>query len=72
MVAEDFSYFSKKIPGFYFLLGAKDPAKTSMAPLHSPYFNPDERSIALGIKLMCHLVFDCLEHLRHIEELPRQ
>ena len=72
MVAEDFSYFSQKIPGFYFFLGAKDPVKPSMAPLHSPYFSPNERSIALGIKIMCHLVFDCLEHLRHIEELPRQ
>jgi len=58
MVAEDFSYFSQKIPGFYFLLGAKNPEKPSMAPLHSPYFNPDERSIVLGIKIMCHLLFD--------------
>jgi amidohydrolase len=72
MVAEDFSYFSQKIPGFYFLLGVKDPEKPSMAPLHSPYFNPDERSIALGIKIMCHLLFDCLEHQRHIGEAPRQ
>lgn len=72
MVAEDFSYFSQKIPGFYFLLGVKDPEKPSMAPLHSPYFNPDERSIVLGIKIMCHLLFDCLEHQRHIGEVPRQ
>jgi amidohydrolase len=72
MVAEDFSYFSQKIPGFYFLLGVKDPEKPSMAPLHSPYFNPDERSIGLGIKIMCHLLFDCLEHQRHIGEVPRQ
>lgn len=72
MVAEDFSYFSQKIPGFYFFLGVKDPEKPSMAPLHSPYFNPDERSIALGIKIMCHLLFDCLEHQRHIGGVPRQ
>lgn len=72
MVAEDFSYFSQKIPGFYFFLGVKDPEKPSMAPLHSPYFNPDERSIVLGIKIMCHLLFDCLEHQRHIGDVPRQ
>lgn len=72
MVAEDFSYFSQKIPGLYFFLGAKDPDKPSMAPLHSPFFNPDERSIALGIKIMCHLLFDCLEHQRHIGGSPRQ
>ena len=72
MVAEDFSYFTQKIPGFYFLLGVKDPEKPSMAPLHSPYFNPDEKSIVLGMKIMCHLLFDCLEHQRHIGEVPRQ
>jgi amidohydrolase len=71
MVAEDFSYFSQKIPGFYFLLGVKDPEKPTMAPLHSPYFNPDERSIDLGIKIMCHLLFDCLEHQKHIGGVPR-
>jgi amidohydrolase len=72
MVAEDFSYFSQEIPGFYFFLGVKDPEKPSMAPLHSPYFNPDERSIVLGIRIMCHLLFDCLEHQRHIGDVPRQ
>lgn len=72
MVAEDFSYFSQKIPGFYFFLGVKDPEKSSMAPLHNPYFNPDERSIVLGIRIMCHLLFDCLEHQRHIVDVPRQ
>ncbi len=72
MVAEDFSCFSQKIPGFYFFLGVKDPEKSSMAPLHNPYFNPNERSIVLGIKIMCHLLFDCLEHQRHIVDVPRQ
>jgi amidohydrolase len=72
MVAEDFSYFSQKIPGFYFFLGVKDPEKPSIAPLHNPYFNPDERSIVLGIRIMCHLLFDCLEHQRHIGDVPRQ
>lgn len=72
MVAEDFSYLSQKIPGFYFFLGVKDPDKPGMAPLHSPYFSPDERSIILGIRIMCHLLFDCLEHQRHIGGVTRQ
>jgi amidohydrolase len=72
MVAEDFSCFSHVIPGFYFYLGVKDPDKPSLAPLHSPYFNPDERSIHLGIKLMCHLLLDCFEHQRHLGEPVRQ
>ena len=60
MVAEDFSIFSQKIPGFYFFLGVKPPGQKTMPPLHSPFFNPDERSIALGIKIACYLLLDCL------------
>jgi amidohydrolase len=71
MVAEDFSWFSHTIPGFYYFLGVNDPDKTSLAPLHSPYFDPDERSISLGIKLMCHLLLDCFEHQRHLVDSVR-
>ena len=71
MVAEDFSYFCQKIPGFYLLLGVKDPEIPALAPLHSPFFNPDERSIPLGIKIICHLLIDCFEHQRHIGQSPR-
>jgi amidohydrolase len=67
MVAEDFSYFGQEIPGFYFFLGVKNPAKETIAPLHNPYFNPDERSIALGIKIMCHLLLDSLERQSQLE-----
>jgi len=67
MVAEDFSYYCQKIPGFFFFLGVKDPNQETMAPLHSPYFNPDERSIFLGIKIMCHLLLDGLEHQSYLE-----
>jgi amidohydrolase len=68
MTSEDFSHYCQKIPGFYLYLGIKNPKHQSMAPLHSPYFNPDERSIALGIKIMCHLLLDCLELQNHFEE----
>lgn len=71
MVAEDFSYFCQKIPGFYLLLGVKAPENPAATPLHSPFFNPDERSIPLGIKIMCHLLIDCFEHQRHIGQTLR-
>jgi len=61
MIAEDFSFYAQKVPAFYFFLGVKNPAQAVAAPLHSPNFNPEERSIALGIKIMCHLVLDALE-----------
>lgn len=67
LVSEDFSYYCQKIPGLYFFLGVKDPSQKTMAPLHNPYFMPDERSIALGIKIMCHLLLDCLEKQSQLE-----
>jgi amidohydrolase len=66
-VAEDFSYYCQEIPGFFFFLGVKDPAKETMAPLHNPFFDPDERSIFLGIKIMCHLLLDCLQNPNYLE-----
>jgi len=60
LVAEDFAYYAQRIPGFFFFLGVRTPGQPS-APLHSPAFNPDERSMALGIKVMCHLLLDALE-----------
>jgi len=71
MVSEDFAYYCEKIPGFFFFLGVKPPGKSSMAPLHSPYFNPDERSIPLGIKIMSHLLLKSLEHQSRIDDTPR-
>lgn len=61
MVAEDFALFAERIPAFMFLLGVKSPGQVKAAPLHSPYFNPDETAISLGIRAMCHLVINGLE-----------
>ena len=61
MIAEDFAYYAQKVPGFYFFLGVKNPALALAAPLHSPNFNPDERAIPLGMRVLSHLVLDALE-----------
>lgn len=68
LVAEDFSYYCQEIPAFFFFLGVKDPDQETMPPLHSPYFNPDEQSIFLGVRIMCHLLLDCLEHQSDLEK----
>jgi len=68
MMADDFALYSQKIPGMYFLLGSKNPRVLNSAPLYSPYFNPDERSIGLGIKILCHLLLDCLEQQNRLEK----
>lgn len=72
MVAEDFSEFSQIIPGFYFFLGVKNPEAKTIYPLHSPYFNPDERCIPLGIKIMCHLLLDCLHQQENFSGQNRE
>ncbi|MCX6568510.1 MAG: M20 family metallopeptidase [Candidatus Aminicenantes bacterium] len=61
MIAEDFAFLARKVPGFYFFLGVKNPAQATAAPLHSPNFNPDERSIPLGIRILSHLLLDALD-----------
>lgn len=61
MVAEDFALLAERVPAFMYLLGVRSPGQASAAPLHSPYFNPDERAIPVGIKAMCHLVLSALE-----------
>jgi len=68
MMADDFALFSQRIPGFYFLLGARNPRLPNPASLYSPYFNPDERCIGIGIKILCHLLLDCLEQQSLLEK----
>ncbi len=41
MGAEDFSYFQRVIPGFYFRLGSGNSAKGITAEAHTPLFNVD-------------------------------
>jgi amidohydrolase len=68
MMADDFGLYSQKIPAIYFFLGVRNPRLPSTAPLYSPYFNPDERSIGIGIKILCHLLLDCLEQQSLLEK----
>jgi amidohydrolase len=70
MIAEDFSFFAQKVPGFYFFLGVRTPGQPTAPPLHSPNFNPDERSIPLGIRILSHLLIDALEEQSSIVAGP--
>jgi amidohydrolase len=67
MLADDFSFYGRRIPGLFFFLGAKN-SRPSPAPLDNPYFNPDERSIAIGIKILSHIILDCLEQQSRISD----
>ncbi len=48
--AEDFAEFLNEIPGSMFRLGVSNV--NGCAPLHSSKFNPDERAIAVGVKVI--------------------
>ncbi len=55
--AEDFSYYQRETPGFYFFVGATPPDQdAATAPSnHSPLFYLDERSLDVGVRAMVQL-----------------
>jgi amidohydrolase len=61
MFAEDFAWFAGQVPGYFVFLGSQPSTLLSAPPPFSPAFNPDERSISLGTKVMSHLILECLE-----------
>jgi len=63
MGGEDFAEFEKVIPGFMFRLGVGRPDRPEMTT-HSPTFDPDERAIPLGIRLVSEVLWDNLERGR--------
>ena len=55
MGAEDFAYYSQKIPACFFRLGAGNNAKGITANVHTPGFNIDEDAIEHGVGMMAWL-----------------
>jgi amidohydrolase len=60
MGAEDFSYFQKVIPGFYYFLGVGNKTKGITAMIHTPEFDVDEDSLVIGVKVMSNVLVDYL------------
>ena len=48
--AEDFAEFLNEVPGAMFRLGVS--GEKGCAPLHSSKFDPDERAISVGVKVI--------------------
>lgn len=55
MGAEDFAYYSHKIPACFFRLGAGNKEKGITSGVHTPTFNIDERAIEQGMGMMAWL-----------------
>ena len=58
--AEDFSYFQRDVPGFYFFLGGMTPGNTESYPHHTPDFFIDESGLLLGVKALSQMSLDYL------------
>jgi hippurate hydrolase len=55
MGAEDFAFYSHKIPACFFRLGVGNIEKNITSGVHTPYFNIDERAIKNGMGIMAWL-----------------
>ncbi|MBD0327408.1 MAG: amidohydrolase, partial [Pyrinomonadaceae bacterium] len=61
MGAEDFAYYQRVIPGFYYFLGVGNRAKGITAQIHTPDFDVDEESLVIGVKVMSNVLLDYLD-----------
>ncbi|WP_418500892.1 amidohydrolase [Flagellimonas sp.] len=64
--AEDFSFYQEKIPGFFFILGGKDPdaGPNDHFPHHTPDFKIDDSGLLLGVKAMTEIALDYLDRTK--------
>lgn len=58
--AEDFSFYSEKVPGLFFFLGGMAPGTTASYPHHTPDFLIDDSGLLLGVKTLTQMSFDYL------------
>lgn len=55
MGAEDFGYYTQKIPGCFFRLGVGNESKGIVHNVHTPKFNIDENALPIGAAIMAWL-----------------
>ena len=58
--AEDFSFFAREVPGFFFFLGGRpaDISASAAAPHHTPDFYIDESGMKLGVQALVQITLD--------------
>ncbi len=54
-IAEDFSYFTQRVPSCLAFLGLCPPNEKTCTPLHNPKFDFDDRAIPIGTEIFCRL-----------------
>ncbi len=55
MTAEDFAFFSQKLPACFYRLGVSSPDKGTGSNLHTPTFDVDENALEIGMGLMAYI-----------------
>ena len=58
LVAEDFSFFLRKVPGAYFFLGTRNEKKGCISPNHSSKFKVDEDVMKYGSASLALVAFE--------------
>ncbi len=60
--AEDFSFYQKEVPGFFYFMGCtpRERDAATAAPNHSPRFYVDESCLTLGVRTLSALALDWL------------
>jgi len=61
--AEDFSFYQKRVPGFYFFLGGmpKGVKPEEAPPHHTPTFFVDDSGLKLGVRALTFLTLDYMQ-----------
>ncbi|HEU0124162.1 MAG TPA: amidohydrolase [Bryobacteraceae bacterium] len=62
--AEDFAYYQRVIPGFFWFLGARNEKLGITGAHHTPEFDIDESILVPGVKLAANQLLDYLERHR--------
>lgn len=62
MGAEDFAFYSQKIPACFYRLGTGNPEKGIISNIHTPTFDIDEEALKIGMGFMA---FNAVEELRN-------
>jgi amidohydrolase len=60
MASEDFAFYTQRIPGCFYRLGTRNPAKGIIHPVHTPHFDIDEKALELSTGLMAWLAYQWL------------
>lgn len=61
MTAEDFAWFTQRIPGMMYRFGVRDPGSERSYPLHSPHFQVNESALHTAISVMSYLAIELLK-----------